>query len=778
MRGFRKILAGSLAVTVLLAVTPLWSLASEPAAVANPGFEEEAGWEYLPEHWNRVEDGRNGGYAMEQTGNNSWYACKQTLSVQPNTTYALSWYAKGEEEAFSRLRVLASETAASDVAGTDFAPGEDWTKYGVVFQTGDLDAIQIWLQEGVGKLAVDDFALQVIADGTIMNPGFEEDGSFWHLEDAFSAAEQAGIGGAALAQIDAGSYPDALAAIPVTPHTEYTLCFFAKGIAGGESVVQVEPAGIDQAISKAVEVEATEDWQMYTVTFNPRAYTMVKIRITGYGGVIYFDDFQMMQTADMEKVYMAAPQAAADETTEAVEGVDLQVTDITWETEVPQDGAELLFTAVVRNNGQEALPAESQIPVAFYINGKEIATAALSAAVEAGGTANVTMAAADTWTAAEGSHTVTAIVDPENSLEEEEKEAKNNVYSKNLLVADEELTAPVQALKAGINQLTFSDDFDSLDTIDTELTGDPGYKWYMDRPFGYPDPAEGDITVSDSVLTIGSKEHCAGWGICTYSNKGDTGFSYRYGYIEARMRFDITVENADYWPAFWGFSREHTLQRQNDRWGELDYFEAIGSDGAYQGQFVGTAHDWDGLDPENGKSAHSGNHIIQDVVQDSDWHLYGCLWTPGRIEWYFDGELMTSLEYSEDGYPVPITDSSWIGSFSNFDSEFMVPILGADESWPLQVDYVRLWQEGNMEGVVIPEDPTPEPEEPGTSDTQPTQPTQPSATTPSETTGTTEPIEDIPQTGHFALVQWGVVLCLTSGVILFTGLCRRKRKFD
>ena len=257
---------------------------------------------------------------------------------------------------------------------------------------------------------------------------------------------------------------------------------------------------------------------------------------------------------------------------------------------------------------------------------------------------------------------------------------------------EQDPTAPVQSLIAGMNNLTFSDDFDSPDTFDLNGTHATGYNWYLDRPFGWSSASSQDLTISNSVLTVKSQQPFMGWGVSTYTTTGDTGYKYQYGYAEAKMKFSIDpqiVASADYFPCFWGFSWAHTTLRNSTRWGEIDYFEAMaGGSTPYVGQYLGTVHDHS-ADPS--QHVQNANHYIDNVVRDNGWHTYGCLWTQDKIEWYFDNQLLIRVDYGNDG------------PYSILRQEQMVLILGGSSQWPAEVDYVRVWQQGNMDGITIPD---------------------------------------------------------------------------
>ena len=255
---------------------------------------------------------------------------------------------------------------------------------------------------------------------------------------------------------------------------------------------------------------------------------------------------------------------------------------------------------------------------------------------------------------------------------------------------------PQAAENAGYTRLVFFDDFDDASTIDWEASGNPGFNWYLDRPFRWSALEKDDVTVKNSVMTVAQKTSCANWGIGTYSAKGDTGTAFRYGYFEARIRFDQNKRKCDVtgFPAWWSFSVAHTTDRNDEHWSELDFFEAMTNplaDGNYTGTFVATVHDWlrePGGTPQN----HQNPNNWHDKTVTEGWHDYGCLWMPGVFEWYYDGELLSRVTYSADGRPDPANDNNFNGCYSFMESEEMLLILGSCTEWPMEVDRVCVWQ--------------------------------------------------------------------------------------
>lgn len=267
-----------------------------------------------------------------------------------------------------------------------------------------------------------------------------------------------------------------------------------------------------------------------------------------------------------------------------------------------------------------------------------------------------------------------------------------------------EIAVPAAAAKSGFKTLTFDDEFDSLKTIDVNATGKQGYNWYTDLPFHGGRTLPSAYSILNGVLTVSSTGWTANWALSSFSPGGNVGHSFQYGYFEARMRFDPALgPKSQGWPAFWSLSTSHTVTDDLTHWAELDFFEAYtGGHAPYTGAFVGTIHDW--AKDSTLHYQNKNNWYPQPVVDYSQWHTYGCLWQPGQVTWYFDGVPLITQKYFADRPPDPPTKSQvpvQNGVFHILDSEVggMTLILGSSPGWPMQVDYVRVWQ--NMPSMQV-----------------------------------------------------------------------------
>jgi hypothetical protein len=168
--------------------------------------------------------------------------------------------------------------------------------------------------------------------------------------------------------------------------------------------------------------------------------------------------------------------------------------------------------------------------------------------------------------------------------------------------------------------------------------------------------------------------------------------SFRYGYIEAKMKWDV-VTGA--WPAFWMIpvqdangTDEYNGTKEA---GELDIFEG---QGAYPNIYYGTIHNW--VNNTNAWSNVPNYYKLPASNDFSQFHTYGVLWVPptgtasGQVTWYYDNKPILTA-------PTPAI----------FDQQNFYLVLGMQGgvNWQegnrtgitatemtLTVDYVRVWQ--------------------------------------------------------------------------------------
>ena len=163
--------------------------------------------------------------------------------------------------------------------------------------------------------------------------------------------------------------------------------------------------------------------------------------------------------------------------------------------------------------------------------------------------------------------------------------------------------------------------------------------------------------------------------------------SFKYGYIEARMKMPIGAGN---WPAFWMLGDNIS----SVGWpvsGEIDIGEQGGDRPTRNSAAVHYATD-------NIANSCCGNHvydsgeIFSQFNYSTDFHTFGLVWLPDRLEFYVDREKFWSLTRNQ------LRSQYWV-----FDQPFFVILNNAvgpfggnyDGSWTQSktyVDYVKAWQ--------------------------------------------------------------------------------------
>lgn len=270
------------------------------------------------------------------------------------------------------------------------------------------------------------------------------------------------------------------------------------------------------------------------------------------------------------------------------------------------------------------------------------------------------------------------------------------------------IPTPITAEAYGLTRLVFEDGFDTIDTIDMNATGAPGFRWYRDRPWmndGSGNTNMAAISLADSVAQIDQEVFTANYAISTVCPSTGVGQGFQYGYFETRMRFDTSLGavGVEGFPAFWTLQKEHLTGPRPQRYIEIDIFEAFKDTGAaYDGAFIHTMHDI--CDTAGGAAQYinwrNKDNWTEGVI-NSDWHTYGVLWLPGHVSWYLDGQRLAEEEFFPCRIPsgnvietLTGNETAPIGAFSNADwhNVSVAVILGTGPGWPIEVDWVRVWQ--------------------------------------------------------------------------------------
>lgn len=293
------------------------------------------------------------------------------------------------------------------------------------------------------------------------------------------------------------------------------------------------------------------------------------------------------------------------------------------------------------------------------------------------------------------------------------------------------IAAPPPAAAVGYNSLTFSDDFDSLSTIELTTNNRPGYNWYTDSWFSGQPTNPAIINISNSVLTLGTGNLKSAVPLPTAPYYMGSVFSGG-AYYEARIAWDPAVP-ATGGRGFWSMSIEHVYdmyhrqpnRTEDEQWpgqptgyshfAELDIVEPVYQATAYQG----TIHDWSGMYRSGTSSGWdyniaNGNNITPFRLDWNQFHTFGCLWipqngsTPGYVRWFLDNTRWATAYWKGPiGAPPLPGQGEPGGGMTRFTADtpseatktwaimdqhrFPIALLGNTAS-PMRVDWVRVWQ--------------------------------------------------------------------------------------
>lgn len=281
---------------------------------------------------------------------------------------------------------------------------------------------------------------------------------------------------------------------------------------------------------------------------------------------------------------------------------------------------------------------------------------------------------------------------------------------------------PAAAAAAGMERLVFSDDFESSDTVDLANEQTEGFCWYTDRAYGRPpmQPDELEWHTEESFLRILSEQAT---GLTSRSCNSKNGFLMKEGYVEVRIRLTkwdgktdrkpiiLLIGKSDFEGKAWAdngiitvMSAPHTMDKNGER----------------RPYYCGAVHHYNRSwkRDKNGKPiTRSATNLVNSTgyrdwftFLDEQWHTYGLLWEQGHIAWYMDGKEMHSVRFAPNELPrhyyrnnprplppiegenLKYAKNQWFGAYTVFDEEPMVLSLCSCAEWPMDVDWVRVWQ--------------------------------------------------------------------------------------
>lgn len=219
----------------------------------------------------------------------------------------------------------------------------------------------------------------------------------------------------------------------------------------------------------------------------------------------------------------------------------------------------------------------------------------------------------------------------------------------------------------------FSDEFNS---------GFDDFKWYPTNPTWLGRQpgffAKENVEVRNGMLCLTARNESKG-----DPEKGYKDFTtaavksknrVRYGYFEVRSKSMKSIASSSFW--FYADDPE--------RWTEIDVFETSGASPTHNNKYHMNLHVM--RTPETGDK-----HISDGTTWEApfrfadDFHRYGLLWTPEKICWYVDDQLVRESENKYWTQPLTV----------NFDSETMPEWFGLPDPKELpatfEIDYIRHW---------------------------------------------------------------------------------------
>ena len=428
----------------------------------------------------------------------------------------------------------------------------------------------------------------------------------------------------------------------------------------------------------------------------------------------------------------------------AAASMDLVVKEFTWNagTEITP-GTSVVFTATIENEGN--LEVNAPFTVTFGTADTVFTTITYTKPIAP--RATITLES-QPWSSVKGDYMVSVCVDVEKAITESDE--ANNSSQANLRVAEDKLSSAYSVTQKlleeyDLKSLIFSEDFNDLSSVDTTNTGKPGYKWYVARAYGASVLTTDDYSVENGIMTLHVNKPTYNYGLDTYNCKTGVGFAYNKGYMEVRLRIPRARKNTEEEkgvPAIWALSVDK-LNNTADAWVEMDWMEYWGINGydsnTPNGFYTVTLHDQHLTGTVVTTHFKNSNYKCEGLG-DGQWHTMGWLWQDNLFIAYLDGVEVMRQVYSPttDATPSPYTQKSdgtvdKIGVFSLLNTQYNPIIIGGSKDNPMELDYVRVWNNSHTAS----KDTTNPPEaEPTTPTTPPAQET-PTETTPAATEGTT-----------------------------------------
>ena len=304
--------------------------------IVNGGFEDgKNGWQFNSGTAEIVTDAHSGSKALSLTNPGQWSsAAIQTIAVEANTDYVLTWYAKRVSGSGPfNLYVMNAVGYASveRLAGQNWVNDKatNWIKYEYTINTGDATSLLLkWSTEAMnpGTILIDDFSIAKVGvaepdvpvepdDGNlIVNGDFETgDASGWKIGQSTTISADAAKDGAYGAHlVGNGGWGGMLnQTMTVVPGKQYKLSFWINVNAMGVNV-QVKN-GVGAALEGAGGwFDSTTKDKLVEWTFTATDSSVVLNFCgsgTGSAEDVYVDNFSLVYIPPCEHSYVAVVTA-------------------------------------------------------------------------------------------------------------------------------------------------------------------------------------------------------------------------------------------------------------------------------------------------------------------------------------------------------------------------------------------------------------------------------------------------------------------------------------
>lgn len=335
------------------------------------------------------------------------------------------------------------------------------------------------------------------------------------------------------------------------------------------------------------------------------------------------------------------------------------------------------------------VPVTQAAPLKASVNSLELMSKGESQDVVITGNANWTVSSSESWlTATKGSSgqlTITATAN-QNLISRTAKVVVNEgdgTGSLTINVSQESASDDNVTIPAGY-KLVWHDEFNDGTTLNNDWTHESQPSGWVNNELQNYINSNSVTNLSDGKLNINCYKGSDGkiYSGRVYA-KAATG--WRYGYFEARIKLP---KGKGTWPAFWMMPSNNNFT--TNPWpacGEIDIMEEVGVDA----NIVSSTIHCTKYNNNNTAIEHASKLVDS---AESEYHVYGCEWTPEFISFLVDGVQI--LKYNNDGtkegWPFntefyPILNLAWGGDWGGY--------KGVDNTalpTTMKVDYLRIFQ--------------------------------------------------------------------------------------